>query len=127
MKRKIHKKDLPIVQKMYDGLVLFYEQSYFHTCNMDLSECPIWNVSDKKGNNKGYAIHVFCSSDTGEESIVPLEKQEAIMLRLYNITLDAFKLLNGNGSMATFLGVPAIGKNKERQIWVKIIAITDKQ
>ena len=122
MKRKIHKGDRPIVQKMYDGLISFCTQEYFHTCDTGLSEMPIWNVLDKQ-KNKGYGVHAFCSFEFGDEEIVPLGSQEEVMLRLYNITLDAFKLLGDNGRMDTFLGVPAIGKNNKRHIWIRIIVI----
>jgi len=122
MKRKIHKKDLLAVQKMYDGVISFCTQSFFHTCNIDLSECPIWVVSDPRNNHKSYTVYAFCSLDGGGLPVVPLTDDKIIMLRLYNITLDAFRFLDGNGNMKTFLGIPAIGKNKERHIWIKVTA-----
>ena len=124
MKRKIHRHDRQIVQRMYDGLISFCTQEYFHTCEPDLSEMPIWNILDKQGN-KGYAVHAFCSYELGDEPIVKLESQEEVMLRLYNITLDAFKLLGGSGRMDTFLGIPAIGKNNERHVWIRIFVIEE--
>lgn len=72
---------------------------------MQLSAYPLWNIADKQNNDQGYTIYAFCSSDAEEMPIIPLENQEDVMLRLYNITLDAFKLLKGNGIMDTFLGI----------------------
>lgn len=124
MKRKIHKNDRPIVERMYTGLLSFCTQEYFHTCDTNLSEMPIWNVLDKQ-QSKGYAVHAFCSFQSGDEDIVALESKDEVMLRLYNITLDAFKLLGESGQMDTFLGIPAIGKNYERHIWIRIYVIQE--
>lgn len=124
MRKKIHKKDLPIVQQIYNKLLFFTEQEYFHTCDISLSECPIWSISEKKNPDKGYRLHAFCSFDVGEEPIVPLENAETVMLRLYTMTLDGFKFLSKSGeSMVTFLGIPALGKNQDRHVWIKIIVI----
>lgn len=125
MKRKIHKDDLPIVQKMYDGLISFCTQEYFHACAINLSQMPLWNILDKQGGDKGYAVNAFCSFELGDEPIIALESREEVILRLYNITLDAFKLLGGSGHMDTFLGIPAIGKSNERHVWIRIFIIKE--
>lgn len=125
MKHKIHKSDREIVQRIYNHLVSFYNQPYFQTCDMQASYYPLWRFSDKKNIEQSYTIYAFCSVDTEETPIIALESQGAVMLRLYNIILDAFKFLNGNGTMDTFLGIPALNDSNQaaaitRQIWIRI-------
>lgn len=119
MKRKIHKSDLQIVQKMYDNLVSFCDESCFYSCDISLATLSLCKVLDKKNGNN-YLISAFYSFDTEEVQIFSLEDQEKVMLRLYNIVLYAFDLLKGEGRMDSFLGINPYGENNERHVWIRL-------
>lgn len=119
MKRKIHKKDREIVQRIYDVLVFFCTHYYIQT-----PTCTLWNVKDNR-NGRNYSIHAYYSHEFDDIPILTLNRQEEVMLRLYNIVLDASALLGEKGQMDTFLGVPPIEGNSERHIWIKIFVIEE--
>jgi len=125
MKRKIHKNARPFIQKMYEGLIQFYEFDGFLTCKLDSTLYPLFRISPKK-KDQGYEIQVFYSENKDDLQIIPIENQEDVMLRIYNTVCDAFKLLNGSGSMETFLGVPPKGQNQERHVWISVKAIEEE-